>query len=43
MREVCAQFGGGGHNLAAGARLSGPLEEASDRFLTEVGEKLKAF
>lgn len=43
VREVCAQFGGGGHNLAAGARLAGPLEEASDRFLTEVGEKLKAF
>lgn len=29
--EICAQFGGGGHALAAGARLSGPLEEAAAR------------
>lgn len=35
--EVCARFGGGGHRLAAGARLPGPLESATDRFLEEVG------
>lgn len=34
--EICAHFGGGGHTLAAGARLPGPLFEASDRFLCQV-------
>ncbi|MBP6602743.1 MAG: bifunctional oligoribonuclease/PAP phosphatase NrnA [Verrucomicrobiales bacterium] len=33
---LCARFGGGGHTLAAGARLSGPLESAEARFLAEV-------
>jgi len=31
--EICGEFGGGGHALAAGARLHGPLEEAVARFL----------
>lgn len=34
--EICASFGGGGHTLAAGARLPGPLEEAADAFLGRV-------
>lgn len=38
--EICARFGGGGHTLAAGARLSGPLGEARTRFLEVVGEVL---
>jgi phosphoesterase RecJ-like protein len=38
--EICAAFGGGGHTLAAGARLPGPLGAAEDRFLTAVGEAL---
>ncbi len=38
--EICAGFGGGGHTLAAGARLPGPLEEAEERFLAAVGEAL---
>ncbi len=29
--KVCALFGGGGHALAAGARLAGPLSDAQDR------------
>jgi phosphoesterase RecJ-like protein len=37
---ICANFGGGGHTLAAGARLSGPLESAEERFLEVVGEAL---
>lgn len=31
--KVCAVFGGGGHALAAGARMSGPIEDAQERFL----------
>jgi phosphoesterase RecJ-like protein len=30
---VCGRFGGGGHRLASGARLAGPLEQASLTFL----------
>jgi bifunctional oligoribonuclease and PAP phosphatase NrnA len=34
---ICAGFGGGGHTLAAGARLGGPLETARERFIEAVG------
>lgn len=37
VSKVCAEFGGGGHKMAAGARLPGPVAEAESRFL----EKLK--
>lgn len=43
VRDVCVQFGGGGHTLAAGARLPGPLEDARDRFLAAIGDKLRGF
>jgi phosphoesterase RecJ-like protein len=33
---ICAEFGGGGHNLAAGARMAGPLESARERFIEQV-------
>lgn len=33
VSKVCAQFGGGGHALAAGARLPGPIAEAERVFL----------
>jgi phosphoesterase RecJ-like protein len=40
--KVCATFGGGGHALAAGARMAGPLSEAREKFLNvlcdEVGK-----
>ncbi len=39
---ICAQFGGGGHTLAAGARLEGPLDRAAARFLEAVGAALEA-
>ncbi|MFP6857891.1 MAG: bifunctional oligoribonuclease/PAP phosphatase NrnA [Roseibacillus sp.] len=32
--DICAEFGGGGHALAAGARMSGPLPKAVARMLT---------
>jgi phosphoesterase RecJ-like protein len=31
--KVCGVFGGGGHALAAGARITGPIEEVQKRFL----------
>jgi len=33
VANVCAMFGGGGHHLAAGATLPGPIEEASKLYL----------
>lgn len=30
---ICQQFGGGGHAMAAGARLKGPSDEAAARFV----------
>jgi phosphoesterase RecJ-like protein len=36
--DLCARFGGGGHTLAAGARMTGPLVAAEERFLAAVGE-----
>ncbi len=35
---ICAQFGGGGHRLAAGARLSGPLSDAQSRVFQALHE-----
>jgi len=34
--EICGVFGGGGHALAAGIRMSGPLEDAREKVLAEV-------
>ena len=31
--DICTQFGGGGHALAAGAKTAGPLDEAVLRFV----------
>lgn len=35
---VCASFGGGGHRLAAGARLQGPLSDAQSRVFQALHE-----
>ncbi len=40
--EVCGKFGGGGHALAAGIRMAGPLEEAKRRVLEAVCTALPA-
>lgn len=37
---VCASFGGGGHRLAAGARLKGPLSDAQSRVFQALHETL---
>jgi phosphoesterase RecJ-like protein len=38
--DVAAQFGGGGHALAAGIRMAGPLEDAKPKVLAALGEAL---
>lgn len=38
--KVCQIFGGGGHPLAAGARMAGPLHQARERFLQAIHEAL---
>jgi len=38
--KVCALFGGGGHPLAAGARLRGPLSDAKARLFQALDEAL---
>lgn len=38
--EICGAFGGGGHQLAAGARMAGPMDDAVERYLEKVKEKL---
>jgi bifunctional oligoribonuclease and PAP phosphatase NrnA len=40
--NVAAEFGGGGHALAAGIRMTGPLSEAKSRVLTALNKALKA-
>ena len=40
--EICGFFGGGGHTLAAGARMKGPIEDAESKFLTQVYNALEA-
>jgi phosphoesterase RecJ-like protein len=34
VSAVCGQFGGGGHRMASGARMRGPMATAADTFLT---------
>lgn len=38
--KICESFGGGGHNLAAGTRMAGPIDKAEERFLAAVGKVL---
>jgi phosphoesterase RecJ-like protein len=39
--EICGQFGGGGHPLAAGARVRGTLSEVEARFLEAVCHEIR--
>lgn len=41
VNQVAASFGGGGHRLAAGCQLDGPLSEAVPRLLAAVAGKLE--
>lgn len=38
---VCAQFGGGGHRMASGARLKGPIDEAAEKFLQTLENEVR--
>ena len=39
---ICQKFGGGGHTLAAGARVKGPLAEVEEKVLAAVCEAVNA-
>ena len=39
---ICQKFGGGGHTLAAGARVRGALAEVEEKVLEEIGDALKS-
>lgn len=41
MSEICGQFGGGGHPLAAGARMKGSLAEVEEKFLGAVCHEIR--
>jgi len=41
--KICALFGGGGHTLAAGARLRGPLPEVEEQVLRAIDDALARF
>ena len=40
VSKVCANFGGGGHPLAAGARVAGTLREVEDRVLAAIAAEI---
>jgi len=41
VRALCALFGGGGHPLAAGARVRGTLEEVTVRVLKAISDEIR--
>lgn len=41
--KIAAQFGGGGHTLAAGLRMSGPLAVAQEKVLKAIDESLSTY
>lgn len=43
VSEICGRFGGGGHPLAAGARMSGPIKEAAARYLEELENEVRRY
>ncbi|MEO0448269.1 MAG: DHHA1 domain-containing protein [Verrucomicrobiota bacterium] len=40
VSQLCEAFGGGGHRLAAGAALPGPLDQAAETFLERINQSL---
>ena len=42
VSKVCALFGGGGHTLAAGARVTGSLADVQERVLAAIDGELQA-
>ena len=39
--KIAMEFGGGGHALAAGIRMKGPLEDAKARVLTAIRQRVE--
>jgi phosphoesterase RecJ-like protein len=39
--SLCAQFGGGGHPMASGARIMGPLKEVEERVLAAICSEIE--
>ena len=42
VSKIAARFGGGGHTMAAGTFLPGPLENAKKLITTEVSKRIDA-
>jgi phosphoesterase RecJ-like protein len=41
VSKIAAKFGGGGHKMAAGAHLPGPIENVKKLILTEIAEQFE--
>jgi len=41
VSAVCGQFGGGGHRMASGARMRGPIEDAAEKFLQALEDEVR--
>ncbi|MFO1482309.1 MAG: bifunctional oligoribonuclease/PAP phosphatase NrnA [Verrucomicrobiaceae bacterium] len=41
VSAICGQFGGGGHKMAAGARLRGPIGDAAEKFLQALEDEVR--
>jgi len=41
VSAVCAEFGGGGHKMAAGARMRGPIHEVEEKFLHKLKNEIE--
>ncbi len=42
VSKICGQFGGGGHTLAAGARIRGTLHEVQEKVLAAIDHEIQA-
>ena len=40
VSQICHEYGGGGHRLAAGARIRGELNEVVDRVLLRIAHEI---
>ncbi|MDB6152828.1 MAG: hypothetical protein JWL90_1281 [Chthoniobacteraceae bacterium] len=43
VSKICAFFGGGGHTLAAGARIDGPLAEVEAKVLSAIAHEFEQY
>jgi phosphoesterase RecJ-like protein len=38
---ICGKFGGGGHRMASGARMRGPIGDAAEKFLQALEDEVR--